>query len=162
MSVGGKASSWGKWGLTIVLVTECAGTGEPSQPVLNRGFSGSAPHTHTHTHTHTELTHEGKIRVTFLILCIDIFLQSCKLPWVTHDSPWGHFLVVSQCSVCSYFRLKLPWSPAPHQGFCFSSKYWGSNPVPYTPGKCDHWARLPPPLLFEAIQWMSICCLFED
>lgn len=57
----------------------CAGTGKPDKHVLlNRRFPGNTPL--------TQLSQGGKSRVTFIILCINIFLQSFKLSWAVSHS----------------------------------------------------------------------------
>lgn len=106
LSVGGKASLCGKWSLVLVLITMCAGAAEQrfSQEVC-----------------HTELTPGGKsMECIFVILCVNIFLQTCKL--ASFESPVSHKVTFSvPVSVQSHFSLK--WSHlSPHQGACFSAQ----------------------------------------
>lgn len=150
MSVGGKASYWGKWGLAIVLVTVCAGAGEPGKhALLNRSFPGNAPH--------TQFSQGGNSRVTFIILCVNVFLQSCKLSWALSHSFLMRSLPGSVPMLCVELTSGGVPLIAPHQGF--SAQYWGSNPVPYTLGKCDHWTRLLTPLLLKAMWCLHVAFL---
>lgn len=68
---------------------------------------------------HTELTPGGKsMECIFVILCINIFLQTSKL--ASFESPVSHKVTFSvPVSVQSHFSFK--WSHLfPHQGACFS------------------------------------------
>lgn len=86
----------------------CAGTGKPDKHVLlNRRLPGNAPL--------TQLSQGGKSRVTFIILCINIFLQSFKLSWAVSHSFLMRSLPGSVLMLC--VELTSGWSaldgPAP-------------------------------------------------
>lgn len=79
----------------------CAGTGKPDKHVLlNRRFPGNAPL--------TQLSQGGKSRVTFIILCINIFLQSFKLSWAVSHSFLMRSLPDSVLMLC--VELTSGWS----------------------------------------------------
>lgn len=89
-------------------MTVCAGTGKPDKHVLlNRRLPGNAPL--------TQLSQGGKSRVTFIILCINIFLQSFKLSWAVSHSFLMRSLPGSVLMLC--VELTSGWSaldgPAP-------------------------------------------------
>lgn len=87
MSVGGKASLCGKWSLVLVLMTMCTGAAEQGL------FPGNVPHR----------TYPGRrivIEYIFVILCINIFLQTYKL---------ASFESLSWVSQCLY-RATSAWS----------------------------------------------------